>query len=763
MPNRNRSDDMSVRRAGHKRSEGTPSVSNHSRSGANRSDNISVRRADHQRSEGNPSVSNHSRSDNMSVRRADHQRSEGTPSVSNDSRSEDIPVRRAGQRRRGGAPSASERISGFQEKREAVRVPGVGAFSVGAYFFNPATPTFPSSETTLPAVEEDGPSLFTPQAERQRYEAPPVEEGEAEYSTFGNSVMFNSSERSQMDYYPSFDNGPDNDLQSVNWPTEYTFTSTIGNQINNDAEPNNLNDENFTVAESGHVFCGNKRAFKSVCSGLLLVALTVAGIVGLAAVLTRSAENITDGSEGGLIDAPTVSPRSYICDRNDTLTTDHTTRYQAFQSAIESSLKESTPFFFDEPCSPYDLALTWIADYDNLDLSPTETTRINQRFAVGLLYYSTTLSSDPNVTRSIDPLIFQLPSTKHECTWTGITCDKNSSIIGIELSGLKLEGSIPNEMPPLLPVLKILDLSENDLGGTIPSSLFSSPKLVTLDLTSNKFSGPIDTMDWKTENLERLILHNNELSGTIPASIASLKHLLELDLSKNRFSGPIPDAIFNGRQLRKLILRDNNLTGTLPVDMASTLKHLDLTENNLKGELPMKLFNLRQLVILELSSNGFVGTLSDQIKNLQNLEALVIRNTRIRGPIPSSIATLPILGTIILEENRLTGTISPDFGNMPALVQLSLSSNSLTGSIPTQLGNLSFLTFLDLYQNRLSGTIPTEFSKLTQLKMLDLSANMLTGEVSPEVCELRQGYLIKFSADCFKGGEVVCSCCECVD
>eukprot|EP00978_Attheya_sp_CCMP212_P015740 scaffold40779_cov57-Attheya_sp.AAC.3 len=623
VSNRNRSDanisdDMSVRQAGHQRREGTPSVSNRNRSDANRSNDKSVRRADHQRSEGTPPVSNHSRSepnrsDDISVRRADHQRSEGTPSVSNHSRSEDMPVRQ----RRGGAPSASERISGFQEKRAAVRVPGVGAFSMGSYFFNPAIPTFPSSETTLPAVEEDAPSLFTPQAERQRYEAPPVEEGETEYSTFGNSVMFNSSQPSQMDYYPSFDNGPDNDLQSVNWPTEYTFTSTIGNQIDSDAEPNNLNDENFTDAESGHGFCSNKRAVKSMCSGLVLVALTVAGIVGLAGILTRG-ESITDGIEGGLSDAPTVTPR-YICDTNDTLTTDRTTRYQAFQSAIESSLKESAPFFFDEPCSTHDFALAWIADYDNLDLSPTETTRINQRFAVGLLYYSTTMSSDPEVTRSIDPLFFQWLSNKHECTWTGITCDENSSIIGIELSHLKLEGSIPNEMPPLLPVL------------------------ITLDLTSNKFSGTIDTMDWKAENLERLILNDNELSGTIPASIASLQHLLELDLSKNRFSGPIPDAIFNGRQLRKLILRDNILTGTLPVDMASTLKHLDLTENSLKGELPMKLFYLRQL------------------------EALIIGSTRIRGPIPSSIATLPILGTLILEENRLTGTISPDFGNMPAL------------------------------------------------------------------------------------------------
>jgi hypothetical protein len=249
-----------------------------------------------------------------------------------------------------------------------------------------------------------------------------------------------------MDYSPSL--GLGNDVQSGNWPTPYTFISAQQNQIDSDAV---LNHETFTVTEMDQVICG-KRALKQLCSGLLLTAMTVAGIVGLVALLIRS-ESITDGSEGTLTDNPTMSPRSYLCNTNDTLTTDRTTRYQAFQSVIESSLRESTPFFFDQPCSPHDLALTWIADNDNFDLSPTETSRINQRFAVALLYYSTTMSSDLEVTRSTDPFFFQWLSNKHECTWTGITCDKNSNIIGMKLSHLKLEGSIPNEIPPLLPVL----------------------------------------------------------------------------------------------------------------------------------------------------------------------------------------------------------------------------------------------------------------------------------------------------------------------
>ncbi|KAK2451597.1 protein NSP-INTERACTING KINASE [Trifolium repens] len=66
------------------------------------------------------------------------------------------------------------------------------------------------------------------------------------------------------------------------------------------------------------------------------------------------------------------------------------------------------------------------------------------------------------------------------------------------------------------------------------------PKLQTLDLSNNRFSGFIPSSLSQLNNLQYLRLNNNSLSGPFPVTLAKITQLAFLDLSYNNLSGPLP-------------------------------------------------------------------------------------------------------------------------------------------------------------------------------------------------------------------------------
>nr|GMD51633.1 systemin receptor SR160 [Ipomoea batatas] len=92
----------------------------------------------------------------------------------------------------------------------------------------------------------------------------------------------------------------------------------------------------------------------------------------------------------------------------------------------------------------------------------------------------------------------------------------NGSMIFLDLSYNKLEGSIPKELGSMY-YLFILNLGHNDLSGPIPPDLGGLKTLAILDMS------------------------HNHLSGTIPQSLTSLT-VGEIDLSNNNLSGMIPQS-----------------------------------------------------------------------------------------------------------------------------------------------------------------------------------------------------------------------------
>ncbi|KAM3747297.1 hypothetical protein ACB098_05G024600 [Castanea mollissima] len=89
--------------------------------------------------------------------------------------------------------------------------------------------------------------------------------------------------------------------------------------------------------------------------------------------------------------------------------------------------------------------------------------------------------------------------------------------------------------------------------------------------------------------LVRLIdLSRNNLSGSIPAEISDLSELRFLNLSRNHLMGKIPEKIGSMKELESVDLSRNHLSGEIPPSMSNLtfLSLLDLSYNNLSGRIP---------------------------------------------------------------------------------------------------------------------------------------------------------------------------------
>ena len=295
--------------------------------------------------------------------------------------------------------------------------------------------------------------------------------------------------------------------------------------------------------------------------------------------------------------------------------------------------------------------------------------------------------------------------------WYGVITDGTGRVKDLHLFDNQLNGSIPSSLGSLAN-LELLLLSDNQLSGSIPSSLGSLANLRGLYLDRNQLSGPIPSSLGSLANLEFLHLFGNQLSGSIPSSLGSLGNLRALSLSNNQLSGSVPSSLGSLANLEGLDIYDNQLSGSIPSSLGSlaNLEHLSLFKNQLSGSIPSSL------------------------SSLANLEGLSLQENQLSGSIPSSLGSLANLGRLDLFGNQLSGSIPSSLGSLANLELLSLSGNQLSGSIPSSLGSLANLVFLGLQNNQLSGSIPSSLGSLANLKDLILLGNQLSGSIPAALC-----------------------------
>ena len=348
--------------------------------------------------------------------------------------------------------------------------------------------------------------------------------------------------------------------------------------------------------------------------------------------------------------------------------------------------------------------------------------------------------------------------------WYGVVTHKDgintSRVISLELSSNQLSGSIPEcigcltELENLrlgwnqltgglenleeLIQLKNIYLYSNQLTGSIPENIGNLRALESLNLGSNQLTGSIPESLGNLTALTGLYLGNNQFTGELPESIGNLISLEGLDLSRNQLSGSIPGNIGNLTKLTRLYLEVNQLTGGIIQNICNliALEQLRLSWNQLTGSIPENIGNLTKLKELNLYNNRLTGSIPESIANLKILEDLDLGYNQLSGSIPQWICNLTTLTDLVLSENQLTGPIPENIGNLTKLTRLYLANNQLTGPIPESIGYLTELVRLPLENNQLTGSIPESFGNLTKLEGLWLQNNMLSGKIPASITKL---------------------------
>lgn len=114
---------------------------------------------------------------------------------------------------------------------------------------------------------------------------------------------------------------------------------------------------------------------------------------------------------------------------------------------------------------------------------------------------------------------------------------------------------------------------------TIVERVYESIASYTVDISSQELTElPQDIL--KQTQIEELDISNNEMTGSLPSEIGKLKNLKILNASNNQFTG-IPAEIGQLEKLEILDFSNNKLTG-LPLELGnlSNLQTLDLSGNN---------------------------------------------------------------------------------------------------------------------------------------------------------------------------------------
>lgn len=313
-------------------------------------------------------------------------------------------------------------------------------------------------------------------------------------------------------------------------------------------------------------------------------------------------------------------------------------QYKRLEGIILSASPNSKGALSDQK-SPQHLAFEWLYNDEN----GLSNSRLVQRWVLASFYFGLNGDDWLNKQGWVD--------SKNECTWFGVSC-LDGAVSKLELDENRLVGEIVPEFALfgdslnqlslgnqydtpsdkrnqiVMPVpsflseltyLSFLNLEGIGLTSTIPEEIYSSlTRLESLYLNENDITGTLSPAIADLKSIEVLWLGGNSLRGSIISEIGQLSTLRDLSLESNfredtagkrGFIMTVPSEIGQLSNLEVLDISDNALSGTVPVQLGDliSLRHLDLSNNFFENQLSPALGKLQMLEVLDISYNWYVS------------------------------------------------------------------------------------------------------------------------------------------------------------
>ncbi|KNA06609.1 hypothetical protein SOVF_179430, partial [Spinacia oleracea] len=287
------------------------------------------------------------------------------------------------------------------------------------------------------------------------------------------------------------------------------------------------------------------------------------------------------------------------------------------------------------------------------------------------------LSYNQRLTGPLPPSIGQLTRLTNlilvGCRFSGRIPNSVGSLeqlVYLSLNENRFTGEVPASIGNLRN-LYWLDLADNQLTGSIPVSSGDTPGLDLLVNTKhfhfgkNRLSGPIPRSLFNSSmTLIHVLFDNNELTGSIPSTLGLVRTLEAVRFDRNSLSGDLPTNIGNLSNVNELVLSNNALTGPIPdLSGMESLSLLDLSNNSFEAtEVPRWIATLQSLTTLMMEETSLEGSIPDEFFNIPQLQIVRLRNNQINGTFGIGSSYSSQLQLIDLQNNSIGAvTVAPGY------------------------------------------------------------------------------------------------------
>ncbi|MBW6474876.1 MAG: hypothetical protein K0B14_17240, partial [Anaerolineaceae bacterium] len=234
-------------------------------------------------------------------------------------------------------------------------------------------------------------------------------------------------------------------------------------------------------------------------------------------------------------------------------------------------------------------------------------------------------------------------------------------------------------------------------------------------------------------SIEIIFLGENELSGTIPSTIGNLINLQWVDIYGNQLSGSLPTSIGDLPKINNLNVSDNPLSGPIPSSFVklSSLERFMFSDTEICEPIAPD-FQIWKSSVDIFTSTTIICS------------PYLICESIVDVPPSECVALVDFYSSTsgvnwINNSNWLFSPIIDDWYGITSenshISEINLSDNQLQGSLSESLNQIGFLQSLYLNRNLLIGSIPISFTDLSSLLTFDFSETMLCEPNNEEFLE----------------------------